>query len=85
MVNSWELVGKLKASSYRLRILKILLKEPKTPRELEKESNIKISHVSKVLKELSEMKLIECKTPKLRQGKIYAILPLGRKMLKGFK
>lgn len=80
MVNLWEVKGKLKASTYKLKVLKLLNKEPKTPRDLEKETNIKISHISKTLKDLVKLRLIECKTPNLRQGKYYGILPLGKKL-----
>ena len=81
MTNKWELIGKINASSYRKKIL-IILQDPKTPSQLEKETKIKFSHVSRALTELTENKLIECLTPNLRKNKIYKITNLGHKILK---
>lgn len=82
MGNKWELIGKIKSSDWRLRTLKVLDKDMKTPNELSKETNISSSHISEVLRELVEMNLIECKNPELRKGKIYAITKLGNEILK---
>lgn len=53
-----------------------------TPRELEKEAKIKISHISRALKELSELGLVKCLTPDTRRSKIYSITKLGKDILK---
>ena len=50
---------------------------PKTPSELHELSGIALSHVSKQLRELSKMGLIECLTPNLRRGKLFALTELG--------
>ncbi len=82
MGDKWELIGKIKSSDLRLRVLKILNESMKTPSELSKLSNISSSHISDVIKDLTGMKLIECKNPNLRKGKIYAITKLGKDILK---
>lgn len=82
MVNKWELIGRIKSSDWRLKILKKLNKGVKTPTELSKEADISTSHVSEMITELVTMKLIECKTPNLRKGKIYSITKLGKEILK---
>lgn len=81
MVDKWELIGKLKSSEWRLRVLQILSKGVKTPKELSKEADISSSHISEVIGELAEMKLIELKTPNLRKGKIYSITKKGKDVL----
>jgi len=81
MVNNWHLIGKVNASSYRKKILESLSKEPKTPTILEKELDIKFSHISRALKELEDMKLIKCLTPELRKNKFYGITELGKEIL----
>jgi DNA-binding MarR family transcriptional regulator len=43
----------------------------KTPSELSRELGFSIAHVSKTLKELEKMGLVECMAPKLRKGKVY--------------
>ena len=81
MINTWELIGKIKSSKWRLKVLKILKENMKTPSELSKGADISSSHISEVIKDLEEMKLIECKNPTLRKGKIYSITKLGKNIL----
>ena len=84
MVRKWELSGIVQSSSYRTRILESL-KDAKTPSRLEQELNIKISHVSRTLKELTSLKLIKCHSPSLRKGKFYQITKLGEEVQKNMK
>ena len=81
MGDKWELIGKIKSSEWRLRVLKILTQGTKMPSELAKEAKISSSHISEVLSFLEEIKLIECKNPGLRKGKIYSITKLGKEIL----
>ncbi len=82
MGDKWELIGKIKSSNWRLKVLKVLENNMKLPSELSKEVNISSSHISEVLKDLEDLKLIECKNPNLRKGKIYSITRLGKDILK---
>lgn len=79
----WEGFGFVTASSYRKIILSKLKKSPKTPKNLSKETNLPISHISKTLKELKEKKIVECLSPSLRKGKIYALTNIGEEIAKG--
>ena len=81
MGDKWELIGKIKSSEWRLKVLKVLNENVKMPSELSKETNISTSHISEVIGELEKMKLIECKNPNLRKGKIYSITKLGKEIL----
>lgn len=78
MVNKWELYGKVKASSYRKRVLKAIIGSPKTPTELSKVLDINMSHISRTLSELLNMGLIESAAPGLRKGRIYRVTRLGK-------
>ena len=80
MVINWKLAGKIKASSYRRRVLQALESREKTPTEISKELNIKISHISRALTELEEMNLIKCLTSELRKGRIYRLTKEGKKI-----
>jgi len=82
MVNKWDLRGKISASVYRKRVLSKLNEGVFTPKELEKDLNIKMSHVSRTLTELQKLNLIECLTPALRKGRQYRITKQGEKILK---
>ncbi|MFH2020596.1 MAG: winged helix-turn-helix domain-containing protein [archaeon] len=75
----WEIIGKLKASSYRREILGLLLDAEMTPKEIAKKLNFKFSHVSRSLRELMDMGLVECLTPDLHIGKIYRATEKGKK------
>jgi len=77
----WDLIGFIKASQYRLSILRSLEKRQKTPSELRSELNLYISHVSKTLKELVDRNLVECLTSKLKKGKIFTITEEGRALM----
>ena len=66
----WNLLGFIKASQYRQRILLKLKEGNKTPRELRDGLSYYMSHVSQTLKDLSEKKLVICLTPKLYRARI---------------
>ena len=72
----------IKVSKYRSRILFALKDKLKSPRELEKELNIKLAHVSRSLSQLSSKGYVEDKTPNLGRNKLYAITKRGREFLK---
>lgn len=82
MVSKWKLIGKVTASDYRVRVLKQLSTSPKTPKQLSKLTNIKMSHISRALKELKKLGLVKCLTPEIRKNKFYSITNTGSKMLK---
>lgn len=84
MANKWVLFGKVSSSSYRKKILLKLSEGVKTPKLLSRETGIKFSHISVVLKELKDLKLIKCLTPELRKGRMYGITKLGKDTLKLF-
>jgi len=72
----------LKISKYRLNILSALKNKLKSPTELEKELNIKLSHVSRTLSQLSSKGYVEDKTPNLGRNKLYSITKKGKQVLK---
>ena len=76
----WNLLGFIKASQYRKRIILILDKGNKTPKEISDFSEYPISHVSQTLKILREREIVICLTPELRKGKIYSLTELGKSM-----
>ena len=81
VVSKWELMGKILASRYRRKVLSALSTRLLTPRKLEQKLNIKISHISFTLSELTELRLVKCATPNLRAGKLYGITKKGKDIL----
>jgi len=79
--DDWEKLGFIKASEHRKKILLSLRDNPKTPKELVKETGFYISHISYDLRELSESGFIECKTPNLKKGKLFSLTELGKKIV----
>jgi len=82
MVSKWELLGKVSASSYRVKVLEQLSTSPKTPKQLSKNTNIGMPHISRTLKELERLGLVKCLTPEIRKNKFYSITNAGSKVLK---
>ena len=78
---SWHKIGFVKASKYRRKILYNLKNKPKTPKEISKETDLYLSHVSKTLKELLTINLVNCLNPNLRKGKLYTLSDEGREIL----
>jgi len=76
----WEKVGYIMASKYRQLIIEKLSKKNYLPSILAKETNIKFSHISRSLKELSDKNLVECMNKDSKKGKIYALTELGKEV-----
>lgn len=79
-IASWVLV-----SSYRNRVLTTLGGKLKTPSTLARESGVKINHISKVLKELKEKKLVVCINEEAHKGRLYQMTDLGQQVLQEAK
>lgn len=76
-----NLVGFVLSSEYRQKVLAELEKGIRTPKQVSKDTNIQINHVSNILKELSDKNLVSCKTPELRKGRLYQITNKGIEVL----
>ncbi|MCK4817361.1 winged helix-turn-helix transcriptional regulator [bacterium] len=73
-----HLIGFLKASNYRQKILQMLTKSNfTTPSDLAKELNITLPQVSRTLSELERAELVMCTTPNRSKGRIYRITTKG--------
>ena len=65
-------------SSYRTRALKALENDNKTPTQIARDSDIRMSHISNILKELKDCGVAECINEEERKNRIYTLTPLGR-------
>lgn len=65
-------------SSYRTKALKSLENDDKTPTQIAKDSNIRMSHISNILKELKDCGVAECINEQERKNRIYRLTPMGR-------
>ncbi|MBI5636123.1 ArsR family transcriptional regulator [Candidatus Micrarchaeota archaeon] len=74
----WTKYGFVKASKYRTKIAEALAISPNTPSQIALETKLFKTHISTVLKELVNEKIVECLTPNLRRGKIYGLTQTGK-------
>lgn len=79
----WEAIGFVKASNIRTEVLRKLASKPMSPKELKNELSLHFSQISLVLREMRDMKLVECLTVDRSKGKIYGITELGKGVLQG--
>ena len=68
-------------SSYRVKAVKSLQKGAKTPTELAKDSEIRVNHISKVLKELKDYEVAECINEEKRKNRIYRLTDVGHEIV----
>ena len=66
----------------RVKVLKILSKEKKISGQIEKETGMYKSHVSRTLKELMTKNLIKCLNPKDRTYRFYTSTSEGKRLIK---
>jgi len=64
----------------RKSVLKALV-TPQTPSSIQRANKISLNVTSRALRELSRKKLIICKTPKLKVGRVYVLTRKGKKVL----
>jgi len=72
MVN-WETEGYIAASKHRQAVLALLKEKAMTPSQVASKLKLSLAHASKVIKELEAKGIVECKNPKARKGRLYAI------------
>jgi predicted transcriptional regulator len=65
-------------SSYRTRTVKTLENENKTPTQIANDTDIRVNHISKVLRELKECGVAECINESKRKNRIYRLTNIGQ-------
>lgn len=70
-----NLLGFLRASRQRTRLVEALVSGPKTPTDLATLTGLPRSNVSRALAKLRDRGVVYCQTPDLRKGKLYALTP----------
>ena len=79
------LAGWVKASSYRNRVMINLGNKVKTPSSIARDAQIKMNHVSVVLKALKEKGLIICLNEDSKKRRLYQMTDLGKTVTKTVK
>ena len=76
----WKLLGFVLASSYRTKIMILLSSKMAMPKQIAIETNLRIGHVSNVLKSLQNKELVECLNPEAKRGRIYSVTQKGKEV-----
>ena len=73
--------GYVLSSSYRVKTMKAMQDEVKTPSKIAEDAGIRMNHISKVLKELKDTGVAECINPEVRKGKLYRLTSVGEEIV----
>ncbi len=68
-------------STYRVKAVKALKDEDKTPTVIAKDAGIRVNHISNVLKQLKECEVAECINEENRKNRIYRLTDTGREIV----
>lgn len=68
-------------SSYRVKAVKALQNDVKTPTNIATDTGIRTNHISKVLKELKESGVAECINEEARKGRLYRLTSVGEEIV----
>ena len=85
MNNLWVLVGMVRASEFRKKVLTAMASKPLMPSEIGKAINKRTSHVSSTLSELKKLGLVKCLNPNAVRGRLYTPTRKGKEVIKKIK
>ena len=80
-----ELKIYVQLSKYRERTLKAIGNEIKVPSTIANDSNIRINHISNVLRQLKNKNIVECMNEDAHKGRLYRLTPTGKEILKSIE
>lgn len=78
--NTLKIFAYINISLYRMKAVKAMQKGNETPTQIANHSDIRLSHISKVLKELKDCGVAECINEQDRVNRIYRLTPVGREI-----
>ena len=79
-----EIIGKvayIKSSKNRYKVLQTLYDDFKLPSEISKETDIRLNHVSALLKDLKENDFVLCLNEDDAKGRMYVITDTGKEVI----
>ena len=75
-----KLMARINISSYRLKTLRSLKEGDKIPSQIAKDADIRINHISGILKELKELDVVVCLNEEDKRNRVYRLTPTGRQI-----
>ncbi|MBU4308274.1 MAG: winged helix-turn-helix domain-containing protein [Nanoarchaeota archaeon] len=79
-----DAISLIKSSKYRYKVLKAIKEEVLTPSEISKKVDLRLNHVSMVLTDLKNKKLVECLNEETKKGRLYQLTKLGKNAISKF-
>lgn len=73
-----DAISLIKSSEYRHKVLKAIGNEVRTPSEIAKKVELRLNHVSMVLTDLKDKKLVKCLNEETKKGRLYELTELGK-------
>jgi len=80
-----DAISLIKSSEYRHKVLKAIGNEILTPSEISKKVDLRLNHVSMVLTDLKNKKLVECLNEETKKGRLYQVTKLSKDVLAKFR
>ena len=81
----WEDFSFVAASGYRERVLHTISGKPKFPKDIGRETALRITHVSRALREMAGRRLVACLNPEAKaRGRLYGVTESGVRLLEYF-
>ena len=80
----WDLIAFIVRSSYRKRVF-LELSKVQRPSQIAKSLNLRLTHVTRTIRELADKELVTCLNPKDSMGRFYQLTPKGRSLLQDVK
>ena len=78
--NTLKTFAYINISTYRIKAIKAMRTGNDTPTQIANNSDIRLSHISKVLKELKDCGVAECINEQDRINRIYRLTGLGHEI-----
>ena len=78
----WEIIGYIKVSAIRMKILKSIKDSFLMPSEIARMTGYRTTQISNSLRDLKERKLVQCLNEDAKKGRIYQNTELGLMILK---
>ena len=74
-----DLLGWVKASKYRTEVL-LNIDQHTMPRDIQMKTDLRFTHFSRALSELTDKKLISLDNPTAKKGRLYSLTVLGNEI-----
>jgi len=68
-----DLYGYVSSSKRRVSVITTLKDNPRTPKQIAENTDIRLNHVSNVLSELADESLVKCVNPDRKRGRVYKL------------